>query len=178
MELLPDEEDADPVPLDFENKESLYPLLLLQGSAIDHFLACDFELAAALLETLLDLDEEDHLGVSQTLAYCYVALDEEDSLEAVLPDLDEKSPEKMLLELWAQQHFEINMDQALVAEFKRKFPAVYKEFVSDDHPVTDTYLADIDGERPSLESKARLLWLRTEHLWQKFPEFIGSLRKG
>lgn len=176
MELLPEEEDAEPVVLDFENKETLYPLLLLQGSAIDHFLACDFEMAAALLETLLDMDEEDHLDVSQTLAYCYVALDEQDSLEAVLSDLDDKSPEKMLVRIWAQKRFGGSVEKQLTDEFKKKFPDIYREFISEEHPVTEAYLSDIDSERPSPEARARLLWLKTEHLWMKYPELPEALK--
>ena len=176
MELLPEEDDADPIPLDFEKKENQCLLFLLQGSAIDHFLICEFELAAALLETLLDLDEEDHLNASQTLAYCYVALGERDSFEAILPDLDDKNPEKALAERWAQRQFDGKIASASLAEFQRKHPAVYREFTADEHPVTEAYLADIDGERPSSESRARLLWLKTEHLWQQFPEFIVALK--
>lgn len=177
MELLPEEDDADPIPLDFEKKENQYPLFLLHGSAIDHFLMYEFEMAAALLETLLDLDEEDHLGASQTLAYCYIALEEPESFETILPDLDEKSAEKPLVELWAQWQFGKKMSPELLTGFRKNHPAVYREFTDTEHPISDTYLKDIDGERPSPESRARLLWLKTEHLWQKFPGFIEALKK-
>lgn len=175
MELLP-EEDAEPVALDFEKKENQYLLFLLQGSAIDHFLIGEFELAAALLETLLDLDEEDHLDASQTLAYCYIALGEQESFEAILPDLDEKSAEKALARLWAEWQFGQKLAPVSGAEFRKNFLAVYREFTAAEHPVTDDYLKDIDSERPSQESRARLLWLKTEHLWQQFPEFIVELK--
>ena len=36
-------------------------LELIRASAIDHFLINDFEMSAALLELLLELDPEDHL---------------------------------------------------------------------------------------------------------------------
>lgn len=149
---------------------------MLHGSAIDHFLISEFDLAAALIETLLDLDEEDHLDVSQTLAYCYVALKEQDSFEAVLPDLDEKGAEKRIVTLWAQHQFNGKIDPAAAAEFKNRFPVVYSEFTAAEHPVTEIYLADIDSERPSRESRARQQWLKTEHLWQQFPEFIVQLK--
>jgi len=176
MELLPEEEDADPILLDFEKKENQSLLFLLQGSAIDHFLIHEYEMAAALLETLLDLDEEDHLGVSQTLAYCYIALGEKESFEAILADLDDKSAEKPLTEMWAQWQFEGEINAALLADFRKNHPVVYVEFTTCEHPITEAYLTNIDSERPSRESRARLLWLQTEHLWQQFPEFIAALK--
>ena len=177
MELLPEDEETDPLPLDFEKKENQYPLFLLHDSAVDHFLIYEYEMAAALLETLLDLDEEDHLGASQTLAWCYIALNEPESFEAVLPDLDGKSPEKSLAEMWAELHFTHHLSDEKIKDFRERFPAVFHEFTSEKHAITPGYLTDIDSERPSPESRARLLWLKTEHLWQQFPEFIVSLKK-
>lgn len=176
MELFPEDDETDPVLLDFEKKENQSLLFLLQGSAIDHFLIHEYELAAALLETLIDLDEEDHLGVSQTLAYCYIALGEKESFDAILPDLDDKSAEKVLTKMWAQWHFDKKITTDLLDDFRKHHPAVYNEFTSNEHPVTEAYLTDIDSERPSRESRARLLWLQTEHLWQQFPEFIATLK--
>lgn len=177
MELLPDEEEAEPMPLDFGRKESEFPLLLLHGSAVDHFLIYEYEMAAALLETLLDLDEEDHLDASQTLAWCYVALNEPESFDAVLPDLDDKSAEKALAELWAELRFTNQLPAEKVLDFKKRFPAVFREFTGDSHEATEAYLADIDGERPSPEARARLVWLKTEHLWQQFLEFTVILKQ-
>jgi tetratricopeptide (TPR) repeat protein len=176
LDLLPDEE-ADPVPLDFERPENHSPLFLLHGSAIDHFLIGDYELAAALLETLLDLDEEDHLGASQTLAWSYIALNERESFEAVRPDLDDKSPEKALAAIWAELRFDDRVPVERIAEFKKNFPAVFREFTAPDHPADEAWLADIDGAHPSPEARARRLWLQTEPLWQQFPELTAALRR-
>ncbi|MCD8186350.1 MAG: hypothetical protein LUD68_07860, partial [Rikenellaceae bacterium] len=179
MELFPeDEQDADSITLDFDRPEHRYPLLLLQASAIDHFLISEYELAAAMLETVLDLDEEDHLGVSTTLAFCYVALGERESFDALLPDLDKKQPEKMIAALWAQHRFDRKLDPTLISACKTRFPAVYAEFIAEEHPLTEAYLADIDSDRPTPESRARLLWLQTEHLWQSDADFPVQLKKG
>jgi hypothetical protein len=151
--------------------------LLLRGSAIDHFLFYEFEMAAALFETLLELDEEDHLGATSTLAWCYVALDELDSFEEILPDLDDKSAEKALLSLWAELQFSHSLPAERVTEFRNRFPAVFQEFTADEHEVTEAYLAEIDSDRLSPQTRARLLWLQTEHLWQRFPELIVTLKE-
>ena len=175
LESLPDDEEAPP--LDFERIENRSPLFLLHGSAIDHLLIGDYEMAAALLETLLDLDEEDHLDATQTLAWCYIALDEPESYAAVRPDLDDKSAEKALAEIWAELRFEHRTPVEKIAELKKNFPAVFREFIATDHPADEAYLAEIDGERPSPEARARRIWLQTESLWQQFPEWIVLLKQ-
>lgn len=57
-ELLPDNEE---IILEWNHRNSRAALELVEASAIDHFLINDFELSAALLELLLELDPEDHL---------------------------------------------------------------------------------------------------------------------
>ncbi len=175
LESLPDDEEAPP--LDFERAENRSPLFLLHGSAIDHLLIGDYEMAAALLETLLDLDEEDHLDATQTLAWYYIALDEPESYAAVRPDLDDKSAEKALAEIWAELRFNHCVPAEKIADFRKKFPAVFREFTADDHPTDAAYIADIDSPRPSPEARARRLWLQTEALWQAFPELVEVLKK-
>ena len=51
-------------------------LELLKRSAIDHFLVGDFEMAAGMMEMLLDMDPEDHLETTKPLAFCYLALED------------------------------------------------------------------------------------------------------
>ena len=175
LESLPDDDEVPP--LDFEKQENRYPLFLLHASAIDHLLIGDYDTAAALLETLLDLDEEDHLEATQTLAWCYLALDEPESYAALRPDLDEKSAEKALAEIWAELRFERRTPVEKIANFREKFPAVFREFVAADHPADAAWLAEIDGPRPSPEARARRIWLQTESLWQQFPELIVLLKQ-
>ncbi|MDE6876829.1 MAG: tetratricopeptide repeat protein, partial [Alistipes sp.] len=71
--LIPDDEE---VILEWNHRNSRAALELVQASAVDHFLINDFELSAALLEMLLDLDPEDHLEGSELLAFDYLAMDE------------------------------------------------------------------------------------------------------
>lgn len=56
-DLIPDNEE---VILEWEHPNTQAALHLLYRSAVDHFLIDDFELSAAMLEFLLDLDPEDH----------------------------------------------------------------------------------------------------------------------
>lgn len=57
--LLPEDEEIN---LEWSHRNSQSALELIRASAIDHFLINDFEMSAALLEMLLELDPEDHLG--------------------------------------------------------------------------------------------------------------------
>ena len=52
MDLIPDEDE---VQLDWEEEENQSVLELLKRSAIDHFLVGDFEMAAGMMEMLLDI---------------------------------------------------------------------------------------------------------------------------
>ena len=58
--LLPEDEEIN---LEWSHRNSQSALELIRASAIDHFLINDFEMSAALLEMLLELDPEDHLEV-------------------------------------------------------------------------------------------------------------------
>ena len=50
------------------------------------------------------------------------------------------------------------------------------KLVSHTHPADESYIADIESERPSRRALARELWLQTEHLWREFPELVEALR--
>mgnify|MGYP001628512525 FL=1 len=64
-ELIPEDEEIN---LEWNHRNSRAALELIFASAIDHFLINDFEMSAALLEMLLELDPEDHLEGSELLA--------------------------------------------------------------------------------------------------------------
>lgn len=51
----------------------------------------------------------------------------------------------------------------------------FAEFTAVEHPADERYLRDIEGERPSAAAQARELWLQTEILWTRFPDFIRAL---
>ena len=57
QDLLPEEEETN---LEWNHRNTRAALETIFASAIDHFLIDDFEMSAALLELLLELDPEDH----------------------------------------------------------------------------------------------------------------------
>lgn len=73
--LIPEDEEIN---LEWSHRNSRAALELIFASAIDHFLINNFEMSAALLEMLLELDPEDHLEGSELLAFDYLALDEQE----------------------------------------------------------------------------------------------------
>ena len=90
IDLIPDEDE---IWLDWEDRGNQTVLELLKGSAIDHFLVGDVEMAAGLFEMELDMDPEDHLEATKPLAYCYVALGEYESFDEIVDDISDKYPE-------------------------------------------------------------------------------------
>lgn len=173
MELIPDSTDLE---LDWEDDNSRAAMLIVSFSAIDHFLVGDFEMCAAMLEMLLELDPEDHFEASKRLGYAYVALEEYELFDEVINDISDKYADKDMLTLWSEFRRTGEIPEGELRHFKRSFGVYYKEFIATEHPVDETYLADIESERPSREALARELWLQTEHLWTLFPGFIDALR--
>ncbi len=168
MEILPDDE----ISLEWDDGDNTNTLLLLHASATDHFLIGDPEISAAMWETVLDLDGEDRLNVSKMLAYCYVALGERESFDDILPDVEDKDPEKTLLMLWAGFRFSGELDGALLERLKNRHREIYEEFTAPEHPLDETFSGD-DAAR----SHARGIWLRTESLWNgSFGDFIEALK--
>ena len=88
VDLIPDEDE---VQLEWEEPDNQPILELLKRSAIDHFLVGDFEMAAGLMEMLLDLDPEDHLEATTPLAFSYVALEEYELFGEVINDISDNS---------------------------------------------------------------------------------------
>lgn len=174
IDLIPDEDE---IWLDWEDRGNQAVLELLKGSAIDHFLVGDFEMAAGLFEKELDMDPEDHLEATKPLAYCYVALGEYESFDEIVDDISDKYPEKEILKLWSEFRRTGRLPSGEMIHFRKSFPVFYAEFTSDKHEITPDYLADIESERPSREAQARELWLQTEHLWTQFPGFVEALKK-
>ena len=171
MDLIPDEDE---VQLDWEEEENQSVLELLKRSAIDHFLVGDFEMAAGMMEMLLDMDPEDHLETTKPLAFCYLALEDYELFDEIVNDISDKYPEKEILKLWSEFRQTGSLPAGELIHFKKSFPVFYAEFTSNVHEVTPEYLADIESEKP--QTLARELWLQTEHLWTQFPGFIEALR--
>lgn len=171
--LIPDDE---PVNLEWNHRNSRAALELIHASAIDHFLIDDFEMSAALLEMLLDLDPEDHLEGSELLAFDYLAMDEEELFDEVINDVPDKSASRELLLLWSAYKRDGRLPEGELKRFKNRFTPFFAEFTAPEHPADETYLRDIESERPTLAAQARELWLRTENLWALWPGFIEALR--
>lgn len=173
VELLPEDENIE---LDWEDAATQNALTLLYCSAVDFFLWGDWEMSAAQLEMLLELDSEDHLEASTQLAYTYVAMGEFESFDEVINDISDKAPDRTLLMLWSEFLRTGRLPEGELQRFRRNFGAWLKEWTADEHRVNDWYLAQIASERPSKEALARELWIQTEHIWAQNGAFLEALR--
>ena len=172
-DLIPEEGETE---LEWEDEHNQNAMFILNSSAIDHFLIGDFEMCAAMLEMLLELDPEDHLEATKLLAYSYVALGEYELFDEVINDISDKYADKEVLKLWSEFRRNGHLPEGELFHFRHNFAVYYKEFISDAHPVSEEYLQDVESLRPSREALARELWLKTEHLWTLFPGFIEALK--
>ena len=172
-DALPEDE---PMPLRWEHANSRAAIMILHGSAIDHFRIGDLEMAMAQLELLLDCDPEDHLEAINLLALCYAAAEEWELYDEVELDLTDKSAESVVARLWASWRRDGAVDKGALSLLRSKFKPYYAEFTAVEHPDDDAFRQDIMSERPSQGAQAREWWLLTEPLWAEFPEFIESLK--
>ncbi len=173
-DLLPEGEETI---LDWHDAASQAAVELAWFSGIDHFLVGDWEMAAGIFELILEIDPEDHLEATTPLAYTYVAMNEVDSFDEIVNDISDKHADKQILLLWSEWRRAGRLPEGTLQRFRTRFAACFREFTADEHPVTPEYLADIDSDHPSPEALARELWLKTEHLWLLFPDFIEELRR-
>ena len=171
--LLPEDEE---VVLEWNHRNARAALEALYASAVDHFLIDDFELSAALLEQLLELDPEDHLEASRLLAFDYSALGEEESFDAIIDDVSDRDPARTVLLLWAAFRRTGRLPEAELGRFRSALGPWYAEFTAAQHPADAAYLRDVESERPTAAAQARELWLQTENLWARWPEFIEALK--
>lgn len=173
VELLPEDE---PTELDRNHANTFAAMEIVQGSAVDNFLAGDAELAAAQFEMLLDCDSEDPLECTPMLSLCYVALEEWDSLEDVMCDIDDKSALKPLLRAILLFVNEGAIEPTVLSALARH-KEFWAELLSESHLTDEAYLRDISSERPSREAVARELYLRCEPALAHLPEFMEALRR-
>lgn len=174
MELLPEDEE---IILEWNHRNSRAVLELLYATAVDHFLIRDYELSAAQLELLMELDPEDHLEAATLLAFDYQAMDEQELFDEVINDVSDKQADRLILLLWAGFRRNGVLPEGELKRLKERFAPYYREFTADEHPTDEAYLRSIESERPTAEAEARELWLRTESLWQQWPEFIEQLKR-
>lgn len=173
VEIIPDEGET---VLEWEDEETQAAIVTGYCSGIDHFLIGDWEMAAAIFEMILDVDPEDHMEATIPLAYTYVAMEEYDSFDDIVNDVNDKYIDKALLSLWSEYRRTGQLPYGEVVRLRTRFRPYYDEFVAEDHPVSEGYLKDIRSDRPSAAALARELWLKTEHLWTLFPGFVETLK--
>jgi hypothetical protein len=171
VDVLPEDEVAE---LDFSHPNTRAAIEIVYGSAVDNFLAGDVELSAAQLELLLDCDSEDHIEATPQLALCYIALEEWDCLEDILPDLGDKSAFKPMVEALAEYAREgVISDEVLSA--LRRHRHLCDELRQTEHPADESYLKDISSERPTQQALAREIYLRCEPLILKHEGFLAKI---
>lgn len=171
--LLPEGEE---VVLEWNDANTRAAVEVVYESAIDHFLIDDFEMSAAMLELLLELDPEDHLEGIILLAFDYLAMEEYELFDEISNDISDKYASKEILTMWAAFRREGRIPEGEVMRFRTKFAPYYAEFTAAGHTADEEYLRDIESERPTDRALARELWLRTENLWRLHPGFIEALR--
>lgn len=172
QEILPEEEE---VILEWDHRNTRAALEVIYASAIDHFLIDDFEMSAALLELLLELDPEDHQESVVLLAFNYLALDEQELFDEVVNDVTDKYASHTLLLLWSAFRRDGRLPEGELQRFRTRFAPWFAEFTAGEHPADESYLRDIGADRPSQAAQARELWLQTENLWRLHPDFIEAL---
>ena len=171
--LLPEDEEC---VLEWNDANTRAAVETMYATAVDHFLIDDFEMTAGVCELLLEVDPEDHCEATLLAAQSYAALDEYDSFEAVLADMAEGSPLRAVLTLYVTYRRDGAVSSDALSEFRRRHPQYYAEFTAERHPADEAYLQDIESASPSVAAQARELWLRTENLWRRCPQFIDGIR--
>lgn len=177
VQQLLDSMGNDDMPLDWEHSNTRAAIETIYASAIDSLSVGEIEIAAALWENLMGLDQEDHMNVSVPLAFCYVVLEDFDCLESVMFDISPKRAEYHLLMLWSEYFRTKGIAIDSLRELRTRHKAWYAEILADTHPIDDAYLADSRKEKPSPTTEARELWFVLEPLFESHPEFIETLRK-
>ena len=177
VQQLLDSMGDDDMPLDWEHSNTRAAIETIYASAIDSLSVGEIEIAAALWENLMGLDQEDHMNVSVPLAFCYVVLGDLDCLESVMFDISPKRAEYHLLMLWSEYFRSGGIDIDSLRELRTRHKAWYAEILADSHPIDDAYLADSRKEKPSPTTEARELWFVLEPLFASHPQFIETLRK-
>lgn len=172
VEVLPEDEVAE---LDFSHQNTRAAIEIIYGSAVDNFLAGDVELAAAQLELLLECDSEDHIEATPQLSLCYIALEEWECLEDILPDLGDKSAFKPLVEALAEYVRTDNISDENLSALRRH-RHLCEELRADEHTADEAYLKDISSERPTQQALAREIYLRCEPLFIKYEGFLAKIK--
>jgi hypothetical protein len=177
VQQLLDSMGDDDMPLDWEHSNTRAAIETIYASAIDSLSVGEIEIAAALWENLMGLDQEDHMNVSVPLAFCYVVLEDFDCLEEMLFSISSKTPEYHLLTLWAEYRRTGGVDRDALRTLRSRHKVWLEEFLADEHPIDEEYLADSQSERPSQRTEARELFFATAPLWERNANFLKTIKK-
>ena len=172
VEVLPEDDVAE---LDFSHPNTRAAIEIVYGSAVDNFLAGDVELSAAQLELLLECDSEDHIEATPQLALCYIALEEWDCLEDILPDLGDKSAFRPMVEALAEYARNGALSDEVLSALRRH-RHLCEELRAEEHTADEAYLKDISSERPTQQALAREIYLRCEPLILKYKGFLAAIK--
>ena len=172
VEVLPEDEGVE---LDFAHPNTRAAIEIIYGSAVDNFLAGDVELSAAQLELLLECDSEDHIEATPQLALCYIALEEWDCLEDILPDLGDKSAFRPMVEALAEYARNGALSDEVLSALRRH-RHLCEELRAEEHTADEAYLKDISSERPTQQALAREIYLRCEPLILKYKGFLAAIK--
>lgn len=167
IDALPEDEEF--FELDYENPENQEFIEIIGASGTDFYMHGDFEMSAALYETALSLDSQDHLDVTSSLAMSYIAIEDWEGLEQIQNDFVPGSMVEALVENFAafrqNRKSRLNLSPELIAEFKVQ-----------DHVIDDVFLAEVDRDRVSKEVAARELWYRHLPIFEVYPQFIEQFK--
>lgn len=177
VQRLVDALGEEEVHLDWDDAPTRSAMELLYAAGADQLLVGEVETAVALWETLLAVDEEDHLSVSVPLAFGYVELEDFDCWEEMMFSISSKSPEYHLLTLWAEYRRTGGVERDALRTLRSRHKVWFEEFIADEHPVDEEYLADSRAERPSQRTEARELFFATAPLWERNANFLKTIKK-
>lgn len=154
--------------LDWENPENQEFIEIITSSGTDFYMHGDFEMAAALFETALSLDSQDHVDVTPQLAFSYIAIDDWEGYESLKNDLGQGSMIEALVESFAAYRRGVELTKELPMELVREIKA-------EEHDIDDDFIAQADKERVTKSVAARELWYRHMPVFEVFPEFKRCL---
>ncbi len=173
LDAIPEED----VSLDWNDRPTRAAMELIYASAADHLSVGEVEMAAALWENLVAMDEEDHMSVNTLLAICYVELEDYDCWEEAMFDISPKAPEYHLLSLWAEYHRTGGVDRDALRTLRTRHKEWFTEFTATEHPADEEYMADSRSERPKPRTEARELWFATSSVWERNRDFLETISK-
>lgn len=173
LDAIPEED----VSLDWNDRPTRAAMELIYASAADHLSVGEVEMAAALWENLVAMDEEDHMSVNTLLAICYVELEDYDCWEEAMFDISPKAPEYHLLLLWAEYRRTGGVDRDALRTLRTRHKEWFTEFTATEHPADEEYMADSRSERPKPRTEARELWFATSSVWERNRDFLETISK-